>query len=674
MNEAEQSPASRTAMKCSDQIARCRSRTFSHNTPECEGTKSARQSLPPGHNHMQRFRKRHGSGGGCMRAKRERIELPTKFLLGGNINDPLNLGGLASTGESNSLEPSPAASPNKINDAIDIIIPKNPKDPLNLDNNLEIVASHKRYRKRKRHSSFKLDEGSSLLRDEASQRSHDADSSSACKSVNSSSSKINCDPVVSPVVDAPCSSSTITETPTGQLRSDTPGVKPAAAAASAAVKKGMNKEKSRFRYGNYTSYYNKRSLSFDANIADPRLNLLEKEWFFNKNVLDIGCNSGQLTLAVGKKFSPNVIVGIDIDSALIGHARRNQRLAMDKNLLGKMNLKFPSSFSRTYGPLSAPPEPKFTKKFPENVFFRQMNYVLSSDAFLEYEKAEYDTVIAFSITKWIHLNWGDEGIKRFFKRVYLNLKPGGRLLLEPQAFSSYAKRRGLCQEIYDNYKSITLMPDEFPKYLTSAEVGFASYRTVGISRYKSKGFQRPILLFEKNGEPDKSVDQKKDGQLCSVVGWYIDVRNLHKDAFRYLTVALKILQIEINEHCNICCAKFIRRLTTLVEVNVHKVQHQHRQFLFVNEFYSTHRIHCFTFDFCIVRLNFLLVHLSILFHQQNQPRSGEDSKFTDLLKLIYIGLARSIKWKKTGDAQFCGGQSVFIPQLLIITHPHYHHL
>ncbi|KAL1230775.1 7SK snRNA methylphosphate capping enzyme [Trichinella spiralis] len=578
MNEAEQSPASRTAMKCSDQIARCRSRTFSHNTPECEGTKSARQPLPPGHNHMQRFRKRHGSGGGCMRAKRERIELPTKFLLGGNINDPLNLGGLASTGESNSLEPSPAASPNKINDAIDIIIPKNPKDPLNLDNDLEIVASHKRYRKRKRHSSFKLDEGSSLLRDEASQRSHDADSSSACKSVNSSSSKINCDPVVSPVVDAPCSSSTITETPTGQLRSDTPGMKPDAAAASAAVKKEMSKEKSRFRYGNYTSYYSKRSLSFDANIADPRLNLLEKEWFFNKNVLDIGCNSGQLTLAVGKKFSPNVIVGIDIDSALIGHARRNQRLAMDKNLLSKMNLKFPSSFSRTYGPLSAPPEPKFTKKFPENVFFRQMNYVLSSDAFLEYEKAEYDTVMAFSITKWIHLNWGDEGLKRFFKRVYLNLKPGGRLLLEPQAFSSYAKRRGLCQEIYDNYKSITLMPDEFPKYLTSAEVGFASYRTVGISRYKSKGFQRPILLFEKNGEPEKSVDQNTN--FC---------------------VYLTFIPI---------CAKVVERF--------------------------------------------------ILSSSNIKPHNAAEMRFTDLLKLIYIGLARCMKWKKTGDAQFCGGQSGFL--------------
>ncbi|KRY67002.1 7SK snRNA methylphosphate capping enzyme [Trichinella pseudospiralis] len=523
MNKAEQSVVNRTAMKCSDQIPRCRSRTFSHNNPDSEGTKSVRQSLPPGHNHVQRFRKRHGSASGCMRAKRERIELPTKFLLGGNINDPLNLGGLASAGESNSLESSPAASPNKINDAIDIIIPKNPKDPLNLDNDSESFGSHKRYRKRKRHSSFKLDEGSSLLRDESSHRSYDAESSSACKSQNLSSSKTNCDPVVSPVVDAPCSSSAITETPTGQLKNKTPSLKPAATAATAAaaanVKKETSKEKSRFRYGNYTSYYNKRSLSFDANIADPRLNLLEKEWFFNKNVLDIGCNSGQLTLAIAKKFSPNIMVGVDIDSALIGHARKNQRLAMDKHLLAKMNLKFPSSFSRIYGPLSAPPEAKYSKKFPENVFFRQMNYVLSSDALLEYEKAEYDTVIAFSITKWIHLNWGDEGIKRFFKRVYLNLKPGGRLLLEPQAFSSYAKRRGLCQEIYDNYKNITLMPDEFPKYLTSAEVGFASYRTVGISRYKSKGFQRPVLLFEKNGEPQTLVDQKFADLLKLICIW-----------------------------------------------------------------------------------------------------------------------------------------------------------
>jgi hypothetical protein len=52
----------------------------------------------------------------------------------------------------------------------------------------------------------------------------------------------------------------------------------------------------------------------------------------------------------------------------------------------------------------------------------------------------YDTVLAMSITKWVHLNWGDSGLKRFFRRVFRHLKPGGHFLLEPQEFSTYRKR------------------------------------------------------------------------------------------------------------------------------------------------------------------------------------------------------------------------------------------
>jgi len=58
------------------------------------------------------------------------------------------------------------------------------------------------------------------------------------------------------------------------------------------------------------------------------------------------------------------------------------------------------------------------------------------------EDAEhYNVVIAFSISKWIHLNGGDEALKAFFRRVYDVLEPGGIFVLEPQAWETYAKAK-----------------------------------------------------------------------------------------------------------------------------------------------------------------------------------------------------------------------------------------
>jgi 7SK snRNA methylphosphate capping enzyme len=57
-----------------------------------------------------------------------------------------------------------------------------------------------------------------------------------------------------------------------------------------------------------------------------RLRSFWREWFENKDVLDIGCNAGHVTLCVARDFNPKQIVGIDIDPKLIGESGANGTL------------------------------------------------------------------------------------------------------------------------------------------------------------------------------------------------------------------------------------------------------------------------------------------------------------------------------------------------------------
>ena len=95
---------------------------------------------------------------------------------------------------------------------------------------------------------------------------------------------------------------------------------------------------------------------------------------------------------------------------------------------------------------------------------------------------EYDTILLLSTTKWIHLNFGDEGIKRVFKRIHAQLRPGmigwkifnftstlnylgGKFILEAQHFSTYKKKKKLTETIFNNFKNIKLKPENFSDYL-----------------------------------------------------------------------------------------------------------------------------------------------------------------------------------------------------------------
>jgi len=113
-------------------------------------------------------------------------------------------------------------------------------------------------------------------------------------------------------------------------------------------------------------------------------------------------------------------------------------------------------------------------------------------------KAEYDVITCLSVTKWIHLNFGDEGIKRFFKRAFLHLKEDGIFILEPQPWNSYSKKKKLTEKIHQMYQNIRFFPDQFGAYLLS-EVGFSTVESLGTPVHNSKGFQRPLLLFRKCG-------------------------------------------------------------------------------------------------------------------------------------------------------------------------------
>ena len=48
-----------------------------------------------------------------------------------------------------------------------------------------------------------------------------------------------------------------------------------------------------------------------------------------------------------------------------------------------------------------------------------------------------DMVTCFSVTKWVHLNQGDEGLLAMFRAVHALLAPGGCFVLEPQPWRSY---------------------------------------------------------------------------------------------------------------------------------------------------------------------------------------------------------------------------------------------
>jgi len=241
--------------------------------------------------------------------------------------------------------------------------------------------------------------------------------------------------------------------------------------------------KKKFLYGNYTEYYQRRK-TFKG--KDWRLRVFKLDWFKNNTCLDIGCNTGDVAIYIAKHFECTKIIGVDIDGELIAQACNSIN---EENKLSAPPLsKFPPSFTKLYGNIKS-------SNFPNNIEFREEDYLQSKT-----EENIYDVILCLSVTKWIHLHYGDEGIYKLFKKIYDSLKEGGRFILEAQVWSSYKRRSSLTPEMKQIYKKIKVRPENFPQYLME-KIGFKSFQEINmpdeVKANTSHNLQRPLYCLFK---------------------------------------------------------------------------------------------------------------------------------------------------------------------------------
>ncbi|KAF8871251.1 Bicoid-interacting protein 3-domain-containing protein [Gymnopilus junonius] len=268
-------------------------------------------------------------------------------------------------------------------------------------------------------------------------------------------------------------------------------------------------------HGNYHGYYTKRPF-----FKDERLGVLPSSIFKGRRVLDIGCNEGWVTCEIAQSYGACSVIGVDIDENLIEGAWRRRRTVWSMQAPTKPNLStsedsngspqrkkrklqhideyeparhyFPASCEHEYGSLPIAPSSNRGKDvFPHNIAFRTADWVETG---IPEDSEGYEIVVALSISKWIHLNEGDDGLKRFFRRVYEVLKPAGTFVLEPQQWESYAKAKRLNHTLKENGRNLVIRPTDFESILK--DIGFSSRRPFGT--IGEGGFSRAVDLYVKS--------------------------------------------------------------------------------------------------------------------------------------------------------------------------------
>ncbi|ERL89148.1 probable RNA methyltransferase CG11342 [Dendroctonus ponderosae] len=220
------------------------------------------------------------------------------------------------------------------------------------------------------------------------------------------------------------------------------------------------------KFGNFINYY-------QFHPPDERISMLAPEiWSsaFKADrgcALDVGCNSGDLTVAL-KDFLTNVvdtpisILGVDVDPVLIRRACEKQS--------------------------------------PRNLTFKCLDIMSDTgDIFTDFLKprnrTRFDIVFCFSITMWIHLNHGDDGLRKFLAKV---ASLSDFLVIEPQPWKCYrtaVKRLKLGKAEFPNFKALQLrnnVESEIETFIVD-KCGLEKVGESGLTKWGRK-----LLFFKRN--------------------------------------------------------------------------------------------------------------------------------------------------------------------------------
>ena len=178
--------------------------------------------------------------------------------------------------------------------------------------------------------------------------------------------------------------------------------------------------------GNFKNYY-----AFHP--VEQRLKLFPQNFFVNLHeslgfprelfLLDVGCNEGDLSIAIYFQAKDELataarecvvkMLGTDIDTVLISRA-------IEKSEYVKADVHF------------------IAMDFMDQVSIGKLRSYLE-----QYGAMSFDFISLFSITMWIHVNFGWDGLSRFLKQS-LDLTRA-YLLVEPQPRKCYRSARTRCR-------------------------------------------------------------------------------------------------------------------------------------------------------------------------------------------------------------------------------------